>query len=163
LELLGVKYDKCLSSKLQQRRVAASARQRATTIARLAHQLPRCYLSRLAHGLVLGKIGYALAAYVRPRMTDDAPPHSADIHAAQVALNDVARSITGHRRTDHIKIDSLLSEAGIPSLNQVLVRSIATEAWKSLNSNDGADNGHNMLDRLLFPNDDSGRATRTGR
>jgi hypothetical protein len=82
------------------------------------------------------------------------------IRAAQVALNDVARSITGHRRTDHIKIDSLLSEAGIPSLNQVLVRSIATEAWKSLNSNDGADNGRNMLDRLLFPNDDSGHKDR---
>jgi hypothetical protein len=160
LELLGVKYDKCLSSRPQQRRVAASTRQRASTIARLSHQLPRCYLGRLAHGLVLGKIGYALAAYVRPRMTDDAPPHSADIRAAQVALNDVARSITGHRRTDHIKIDSLLSEAGIPSLNQVLVRSIATEAWKSFNSNDGADNSRNMLGRLLFPNDDSGHKDR---
>ncbi|QQP50010.1 Hypothetical protein FKW44_010860, partial [Caligus rogercresseyi] len=39
--------------------------------------------------------------------------------AVQVAINDVARSITGCRRRDHIRIEDLLRTAKIPSLNEI--------------------------------------------
>jgi hypothetical protein len=151
LELLGVRFDRNLSTLPQQKRLAASTRQRASLIARLSHHLPRGpLLQQLAHGLVMGKVGYATSTFVRPRTDSNADPHSADLRAAQVAINDVARTLTGKKRKDHVQVSDLLKKAKLPSINQVTVKSTAIEAWKAYHSHDGNDNGRNMLGKLLF-------------
>jgi hypothetical protein len=47
----------------------------------------------------------------------------------QVAFNDVARSITGARRRDHVRIEDLLAQAGLESANRMVVKAIAAETW----------------------------------
>jgi hypothetical protein len=109
MELLGVKFDNNFTTSPHDTSVAKSARQRATLIARLAHHLPRGeYLRQLTKGLFIGKISFALAAVVAPRLGSGGAPPSAAYKSVQVAINGVARSITGIKRTGHVKIPSLL-------------------------------------------------------
>jgi hypothetical protein len=49
----------------------------------------------------------------------------------QVAFNDVARSVVGHRREDHISIVDLLEAAKYLLLNQQVVRATAISAWSA--------------------------------
>ncbi|QQP42467.1 Hypothetical protein FKW44_017150, partial [Caligus rogercresseyi] len=68
--------------------------------------------------------------------------------AVQVAINDVARSIAGCRRRDHIRIEDLLSIAKIPSLNEITVMAVAVETWKCFHSNDGGCGARNPIGDL---------------
>jgi hypothetical protein len=138
MELLGVKFDNNFTTAPHDISVAKSARQRAALIARLAHHLPRGeYLRQLARGLVIGKISFAMAAVVAPRLGNGEALPSAAYKSVQVAINDVARSITGRERTDHVKIPSLLYWAGLPSVNELADRAVAMESWKANHSSDG--------------------------
>jgi hypothetical protein len=76
----------------------------------------------------MGKVGYATSTFVRPRTDSNADPHSADLRAAQVAINDVARTLTGKKRKDHVQVSDLLKKAKLPSINQVTVKSMLREA-----------------------------------
>jgi hypothetical protein len=68
----------------------------------------------------------------------------------QVALNNVARSITGTRRRDHVKIEDLLAKAGLESANQMVVKAIAAETWGCFHSDDRRNGAQNHVSRLLF-------------
>lgn len=152
LELLGVRFDNQFTTAPHDATVATAARQRAAMIGRLTHHLPRgIYLQQLAKGLVLGKIGYAVAAVTAPRLANNPAPPSAGHKAVQVAINDVARSITGMKRTDHVRVDNLLHRAGLPSANAVAARAVAMEAWKAFHSNDGPHGSRNPCGNILFP------------
>jgi hypothetical protein len=77
MELLGVKFDNNFTTSPHDTSVSRSARQHAALIARLAHHLPRGeYLRQLARGLVILKIGFALAAVVAPRLGAGGGRHS---------------------------------------------------------------------------------------
>ena len=164
IELLGITIDSKLSLEPHLASVARATRVRAAMIARLSCHLPRGpYLSQLAKGIVLGKVGYAIAAVAAPRLESDHTPPSCNNQTIQVALNDVARSITGHARKDHMKIPDLLTKAGIPSYNAISVRSIAMETWKASRSSDGPDGSLNPLGKLLFPSANRSPSTRSSR
>eukprot|EP00095_Tigriopus_kingsejongensis_P012356 maker-scaffold198_size266703-snap-gene-1.28 protein:Tk12356 transcript:maker-scaffold198_size266703-snap-gene-1.28-mRNA-1 annotation:"myosin heavy muscle isoform x29" len=64
-------------------------------------------------------------------------PTSNSLKATQVAINDVARTVIGQSRGDRVRIPDLLHRAGLPSLNQIAVKSVAIEAWKAFQSTDG--------------------------
>eukprot|EP00095_Tigriopus_kingsejongensis_P000694 maker-scaffold58_size443543-snap-gene-1.19 protein:Tk00694 transcript:maker-scaffold58_size443543-snap-gene-1.19-mRNA-1 annotation:"PREDICTED: uncharacterized protein LOC100904935" len=57
-------------------------------------------------GLVLGQARYAVSAVVPPRMADADPTPSSNHRAIQVAINDVARTISGKTRNDHVRTRS---------------------------------------------------------
>jgi hypothetical protein len=98
-------------------------------ISRLAHHLPRgVYLRQLAHGLVFGKIGHALAVVAAPRTTEGTPTPTA-LKAVQVAVNNLARSVTGCRPSEHVRVEDLNKQAGFPLLNELITRSVALETW----------------------------------
>jgi 23S rRNA U2552 (ribose-2'-O)-methylase RlmE/FtsJ len=131
-----VKYDRRLTTGPHVKALLAAVRQRASVMSRLANHLPRGeYLRQLAYGLVIGKLSHALAALPRPRLEreDNASVVWSKI---QVALNDVARSITGTRRRDHVRIEDLLSQAGLESSNRMVVKAIAAETWGCIHSDD---------------------------
>jgi hypothetical protein len=122
IKLLGVGYDRELLTTPHVRSLLAAVRQRALIVARLANHLPReTYLRQLSYGLVMGKFAHALAAVARPRL-DSKDTASGIWSKIQVALNDVARSIAGVRRLDHITIKDLLDLAGIESANRMVVK-----------------------------------------
>jgi hypothetical protein len=125
IELLGVRYNRKLSRTPHVRLLLAAVRQWASVVARLANHLPRgTYLRQLSYGLVMGKFAPALAAVARPRL-DNEDNASVIWSKIQVAFNDVARSITGVRRPDHVPIPDLLNLAGIESANRMVVKAIA--------------------------------------
>ena len=167
LELLGVKFDSKLSTSPHDTALAKSAHERASLIAKIAHYIPRgAYLSQLAKALLVGKVSYALAAVASPRLDPGATKLTAACKPVQVALNDVARTILGKKRDDHIEASILLHRAGIPSYNNLIVRAMAMEAWKAFHSDDGGSGDRNLVGKLIFPNprktpiDDSSRMTR---
>ena len=151
MELLGVKFDTKLSSTPHVTSLAKAVRQRASLIARLSNHIPRGpYLRLLAQGLVYGKVSYAAASTISPRLPGEASSSSGTYQDIQVALNDVARTLTGHKRTDKVPIRTLLCSAGLPSLNEVVIRALATETWKAHHSNDGPDSTRNPLGKAIF-------------
>jgi hypothetical protein len=159
-ELLGVKFNRRLTTALHDLDVTVNARQRASLMARLAHHLPRGrYLRTLASGLVLGKIAHAFPAVATPRLSPQEAQNSA-YAATQVAVNDVARTITGTKRSDHVRLDVLLRNAGITSLNHKLVKAVAMEMWAVYHSTDGVDGARNRSGHCYLATPRAGRRGR---
>jgi hypothetical protein len=69
IELLGVSFDRKLTTRPQAKAMLVAVKQRAAIIARLVNHIP-CgkYLRKSATRLVNGKLCYALAAYATPRL-----------------------------------------------------------------------------------------------
>jgi hypothetical protein len=151
LELLGVTFDRALSTAPHDARVLTAARQRAALIARLGHHLPRGrYLRQLATGLFGGKIGHALAAVVPPRLAEADTTTTAKYKAVQICQNNVARTITGTARSEHVTVCDLLETSGLQSINRQAVAAVAMEAWNSFHSDDGEGGGRNPLGLAIF-------------
>jgi hypothetical protein len=139
----------------------AAVRQQASVVARLASHLPRgAYLRQLSYGLVMGKFSHTLAAVARPRLEHE-DNTSVIWSKIQVAFNDVARSITGARRRDHIIIKDLLDLAGIESANRMVVKAIAAETWSCYHRNNGKDGARNHVGTNLFTDNKTATAKRT--
>jgi hypothetical protein len=150
IELLGVKYDRRLSTRPHLKALLAALRQQASVVARLANHLPRGeYLRQLSYGLVVGKFSHALAAVARPRLEHE-DNASVVWSGIQVAFNNVARSITGTRRRDHVYIEDLLAQAGLESTNRMVVKVIAAEMWGCFHSDNGRDGSRNHVGRIIF-------------
>ena len=153
IELLGVKIDNKLSFAPHTTALIQATKCKSAMVARLACHLPRGrYLSLLSKGIVLGKVGYAIAAVTTPRLEGDNSGPSINSKAVQVTLNNVTRSITGTKRESHVRISELLAKAGIPSLNSMAVRAVAMEAWKAFHSSDGPNGTRNPVGNVLFGN-----------
>jgi hypothetical protein len=67
-----------------------------------------------------------------------------------VALNDVARSITGTRRGDQVSVGDLLDRSGLESTNRMVVKAIVAETWCSYHSDEGKDGAWNHVGSILF-------------
>jgi hypothetical protein len=79
----------------------------------------------------------------------------------QVALNNVARSITGTRKQDHVTIEDLLDRAGLESANRMVVKAIAAKTWSCFHSDNGIDGARNHVGRILFSDKRTASATTT--
>jgi hypothetical protein len=95
-----------------------------------------------------GKIGHALAADAAPRLSGEKA--SGDMASLQVALNDLARTITGGNRNDRTKVVTLLGRAKLSLVNQMVVSAIGMEAWKAYWSTDGGDGHRNPVGAMLY-------------
>jgi hypothetical protein len=96
-------------------------------------------------GTLPSRCGAAEAAWVNG--TD---PGGAGI--GQVAINDVASSVVGHRREDHIPIVDLLEAAKFLSLNQQVVRATAMAAWNAYVSKGSTYGTRNPVGGRMFGN-----------
>jgi hypothetical protein len=151
LNLLGVTFDKTLAVAPHSEMVVAASRQRAGIVARLSHHLPRGeYLRQLAQGLFVGKLGHALPAVVSARLEGSDQGSSSHYKAAQVAMNDVCRTLTGTRRKVHKPVKDLLEAARFKSINAMAVEATAMEAWKAFVSSDGGAGERNPVGVLIF-------------
>jgi hypothetical protein len=91
LELLGVKFNQSLTTCPHVEQMVREARHRATFVARLALHLPWGKLFRqLANGLLLSKLGHAIAADMAPRLPGSATPTPLLHQSVQVGINNVA-------------------------------------------------------------------------
>jgi hypothetical protein len=76
----------------------------------------------------MGKLAHCCPVVARPRLPGSTGLIPEALASVQVAINDVARSVVGHRREDHIPILDLLEAAKFLSLNQQVVRATAMAA-----------------------------------
>jgi hypothetical protein len=97
----------------------------------------------------VGKFSHSLAAVARPRLE---PEDNASViwSGIQVAFNDMARSITGARRRDHVRIEDLLAQAGLESANRMVVKAVAAKTWGCFHSDDGGNGAQNHVGRVIF-------------
>jgi hypothetical protein len=161
IELLGVRYDRKLTTTPHVKSLLAAVRQQASVVTRLANHLPRgAYLRQWSYGLVMGKFSHTLAAVAKPKL-EHKDNRSVIWSKIQLALNDVARSITGARRRNHITIKDLLDLAGIKSANKMVVKAIAAKTWSCYHSDDGKDGARNYVGSILFTDNKTATAKTT--
>jgi hypothetical protein len=157
--LLGVAFDRKMSTAPHMDNMAKFARQRAALIARLTNHVPKGrFLRQLACGLVHGKVGHALAAVAAQRLLADTPLNS-KLRVVQISLNDTARSVTGSKRSDHITVRDLNAAAKFPTLNEMVTRAVAAEMWVAYKSDDEL-GGRNPLGLAMFESSEYNRDTR---
>jgi hypothetical protein len=98
--------------------LAREARFSASRVARMAQHLPRGQLLRqLGSGLLMGKVAHCLPVVAMPRLPGSTAAIPDTLTQVQVAVNDVARSVVGCKREDHITIVDLLEAAKYLLLN----------------------------------------------
>jgi hypothetical protein len=76
----------------------------------------------------MGKLAHCLPVVARPRLPGSTGTIPEALASVQVAVNNVARSVVGHRREDHVSIVDLLKAAKYLLLNQQVVRATAMSA-----------------------------------
>jgi hypothetical protein len=126
-DLLRIMFDRTFTVWLYLHSFAREARLQVGRVARFAQHLPRGQLLRkLGSGLLMGKVAHCLPVVARQRLpgSTDKIPES----LAQVAVNDVASSVVGCRREDHITAVDLLEAAKHLWLNQQVVKATAMSA-----------------------------------
>jgi hypothetical protein len=137
IELLGMRVDKTLGFSKHMEALTKSLQQRTGLLRRLSHHIPKKELRLVAEGICISKLRYGLAAYGIPRMSQD-EPRRALMQDLQVRQNDIARVLTGSRRSDKVPVAVLLKNAGMTSVNLMVAETILMETWRLLNG-DSAD------------------------
>jgi hypothetical protein len=100
----------------------------------------------------MGKVAHCLPVVARPRLpgsTAAIPDTQAQV---QLAVNNVARSVVGCRREDHITIRDLLEVAKYLSLNQQVVKATDMFAWTAFHSSHGSNGSRNPVGKAMFSN-----------
>ncbi len=160
IDVLGVSFDKLLSPTPHLHSLISSAKTMTAMARRLSLHLPREELKTVMGSLLRGRMGYACAVLPpRWRETDPLPTLMAQL---QVNMNNVARSTIKCRKSDKITVANLLKESGFPSLNRMVVYTVAMECWRALSLRDVPGGPLNPLGSLLSPPDsDDGPSSRS--
>ncbi len=147
LDVLGIAFDKQLSPTPHLHSLITSTKGMAAAARRLSLHLPVDLLKSVVGALVHGKVGYA--CLVLPPRFKSTDPTTTLMSQLQVGINDVARAILGRSRSDRLKVEDLLNEAGLVSLNRLTIYAIAMECWRALNLRDVTNGPLNPLGALL--------------
>ncbi len=147
LDILGVMFDKQLSPAPHLNALITSTKALAAVSRRLALHLPRDLLKTVMGALIQGRIGYA--CHILPPRFHPTDPTNGLMSQLQIGINDVARATVGSRRSDKLKIENLLQEAGFTSVNRMTVYAIAMECWRALSLRDVPNGPLNPLGAIL--------------
>ena len=159
IEILGIKFDKHLTPTPHLCALEKAIRGIGGTARRLSVHLPQDLMGEVVKALLVGKISYG-AAVVPPRLLET-EPQSIILRKIQTSINDVARTIVGISRRKCRPVEKVLEEAGIPSFNRVIVKSVALEAWKAMNIKDGPMGSASPVGALLGNLNKTTRFTRS--
>jgi hypothetical protein len=151
LDLLGITFNRIFTVRPYLHSLAREARFWAGCMERLAQHLPRGQLLRqLGSGLLMGKVAHCLPVVARQRLPGSTAAIQEPLAQVQVAVNDVARSVVGCRREDHVTIVDLLEAAKYLSLNQQVVRATAMSAWSAFTISKGSNGTRSPVDAEMF-------------
>jgi hypothetical protein len=98
----------------------------------------------------MGILAHCLPVVVRPRLPGSTAATPEALSQVQVAVNDVARSVVGCRREDHVTIRDLLEATKYLLLNQQAVKATAMSAWSAYHSRDGTNSIRNLVGEAMF-------------
>jgi hypothetical protein len=111
----------------------------------------------------MGKVAHCLPVVARPRLPGSTATIQEALAQVQVTVNDVARSVVGCRREDHITIVDLLEGAKYLSLNQQVVWATAMSARSAYTSSNGINGTRNPVGSEMFGSVDLPAPTRPTR
>ncbi len=151
LELLGVRFNKQLAPTPHLEATCAAARSIACAARRLSLHLPQASLQQVLQALIMGKLGYGCAV-ITPRFREEDPLPVLH-HKIQTSINNCARSTIGSILQEHKSVEELLDETGYPSLNRLIIRTVALEAWKAIRCRIGPAATLGPVGELLCPDD----------
>lgn len=153
LDLLGTIFEVSGRFTKHNDRVDKDLRRRVGRIRRLSSHIPRGQLLReIGNAIVIGKANCGAWVTREAHLPDNC--HSSTPHVGQVPINDLARILTGHTRKEHIPVSTLIDKANVPTLNEIVIKRAALEAWKALNGG--------VLSHALIRTSSSTRATSDG-
>ncbi len=150
LEMLGVSFDKVLTPVPHVKSLISSAKTLSAMARRLSLHLPPSSLHTVMGALVRGKLGYA-CLILPPRLKESDPTNQL-MAKLQVCINDIGRAIIGCKRSEKKRVEDILIESELPSINRLIIRTVCVEAWKALNFRDTPDVGLTPLGNLLLSN-----------
>ena len=86
----------------------------------------------IAHGIVISRIRYCLSVYgVEGLRLESNQQLSGLQHDVQKVQNNVLRILTGHKRSEHVRIADMLESTNILSVNQLTAYESVMEMWKA--------------------------------
>jgi len=130
LLLLGVTLDGALRFTEHHITILSDLRKRICAIRRLESSISRGpLLTAAGRALVIGKVQCSAWITRRVRLTIS-PPSAIDAQT-QVALNDLARILIGSKRADRVPVTDLIKRSGLPTLNELVAKQSAINAWKA--------------------------------
>jgi hypothetical protein len=98
----------------------------------------------------MGKLNHALPVVAIPRLPGSAGAAGESFGRIQVCINDVARTMCGGSRMDHMRVEDVLSRADYLSANQIAVKAIDMTTWGAFVSKDGYGRERNPLGKMMF-------------
>ena len=154
INVLGFKLDDRLKLNQHNEQIQSDLVKRLGLIRRLGAHLPRGPLMReMVRALVVGRL--QVGAWVtRMACIGNSGKQTHYDRSTQTILNNLARTITGSKRSDRTRIRTIASLSGIPTLNEIIIRLAANAAWNAANGG--------TLNHLLSCNDPRTRATASG-
>ncbi len=156
-EFLGVNFDRKLTVSPHLSGLISSVKSMAIMARRLTYHIPIEKVSSVMGALVRGRVGYSCLVFP-PRFCVKDPVCSlmADL---QIAVNDVGRAMIGSSRSDRKKVEEVLSESNLPSINRLVIETIGVECWKALRTSDVPNGPLNPLGDILCPSSTLAMAT----
>ena len=148
LNILGVQVNRSGGFSSHHTTMLSDLRGRLGAVRRLATAMGRGkLLSEIGQSLVIGKI--QCNAFVTRELRLDPKSATGEDTATQRIINDLARTLIGARRADRLRVSDLADRSGLPTLNQIVAKQAAMNAWKSQNGG--------PLNDILVPYDDRTR------
>ena len=130
ISILGFTLDSKLQPQLYLKELADGVLYRKHVVGRLSAHLPPHVLKMFTRATVLGKMRTYLHLSLKVRLSES-DTRTEWGKKLQVVLNDVARVVTKHKRSDHVRVEDLLKKAGLEGVNAMVCSNSAMLAWRA--------------------------------
>ena len=136
LEILGFCLDYKLGTGVYLDKLHADLRKSLGILRMLRYRVSKEEMRDFAYGILMGRLTTYVSNCIVVRTTPEEPVNGRAA-ALQVILNDLARLRTGKHRSDHIKLEDLLHDARVPSVNQLVARGALSLMWTAMVGGNG--------------------------
>ena len=128
-ELLGMTVQGDLKWDSHIRDLKKTLKKRRGVLARLKHLVPKESLRIAAEAIFTSKIRYGVAVYLRPKLKEGPGEGNENLKELTKLQNDMLRTITGKKLSDHVSLANLRSQTGMMTVNQLCVYHILLETY----------------------------------
>ena len=128
-ELLGMTIQGDLKWDSHIKDLKKTLKKRRGVLARLKHLVTRESLRIAAEAIFTSKIRYGVAVYLRPKLKEGPGEGNENLKELTKLQNDMLRTITGKKLSDHVSLANLRSQTGMMTVNQICVYHILLETY----------------------------------
>jgi len=131
-KLLGVQLQNDLKWSKQLKKINQKVNFGLYQLRRLKPLLDSRTLKMVSEGIIMSHFRFCISSFGAELLRlEENDPRKKDLGTLQVLQNKMCRIIYNHRLSDKISTKSLMEEAGMLSINQLVGQNIAMEMWKA--------------------------------